>query len=208
MPIAPRSNVTPIPQRPSGESGKYWGQPWMDDIPSEVEQQPWPDQPGGAPPPTIPQPFGPGDLPRQGPVTNVGANDQGPAAKIPLGRVQGQPFLLPQYGNLGQTRPLGPREYIRLPDGGWASEMTYTVRLGNQWAVVPGLWIINGVPTRVDEDQAPELAQQSGLNWRTFPDKKSADDYAVQREQIWQTTPFGRSDMQPPLWSRRWPPQR
>jgi hypothetical protein len=133
----------------------------------------------------------------------------GPAEKYPVGPLQGQPFLRPQYDNLGATRPLGPGEYVKLPDGSWASEMTNTVQLQNgQWAVVPGLWIINGVPMRVDEDQSAQLADQSGLTWRTFPDEPSAEAYANQREQIWQTTPFGRSDMQQPLWSRTWPPPR
>jgi hypothetical protein len=96
---------------------------------------------------------------------------------------------------------------VQLGDGSWASEMSYTLQLGNQWAVVPGLWVINGVPTRVSEDQAAELAQQSGLVWRTFPDERAASDFALQRENVWEKTPQGRSDMQTPLWSRPWPPR-
>ena len=134
-------------------------------------------------------------------------SDAGPAAGIPLGPLKGKPNLMPQYNNLGQNRPLGPGEYVTLPNGSWASEMTYTLQLGNQWAVVPGLWLMNGVPTRVDEDQAAELAQQSGLQWRTFPDEKSANEYSNQRESTWEKTPVGRSDMQPPLWSKPWPPR-
>jgi hypothetical protein len=133
-------------------------------------------------------------------------SDQGPAAQIPLGPVKGKFYSRPElFNQLGRVRPLGPGEYVDM-DGNWASEMTYTLRLGNHWSVVPGLWVINGVPTRVNEDQAIELAQQSGLIWPTFKNSQEADKFAIAREAIWEKTPHGRSDQQKPLWSKKWPP--
>src|SRR5215469_4796399 len=120
----------------------------------------------------------------------------GPAAQIPFGPLKGRAQLLPQFANLGRVRPFGPGEYVDLGNSGMANEMTYTTQLGNQWAVVPGLWLVNGVPTRVTEDQATEYAQQSGLIWPTFKSLEEADQFAQQREAVWQKTPHGRTDMQ------------
>lgn len=116
--------------------------------------------------------------------------------------------MLPHFGSLGQNRPFGPGEYLHLPNGSWASEMTYTLPYQGKYAVLPGLWLKNGVPHHVTEDEAIELAQQSGLNWPMFDQEAHAEQYATQREQRWQTAPFGRSDFYPPLWSRQWPPQQ
>jgi hypothetical protein len=136
-------------------------------------------------------------------------DDKGPAAKVPYGALKGQPHLLPQqYGSLGANRPLGPGEFVGTPDGNWESEMTYSVPIGGKWSVVPGLWLMNGVPTHVNEDQAQQLAQQSGLNWPTFDNEQQANQFADQREAIWEKTPFGRSNAQQPLWSRPWPPKK
>lgn len=134
-------------------------------------------------------------------------DNQGPAAKIGHGPVQGKAMLRPEFQSLGRNRPFGPGEYLHLPDGNWASEMTYSLPYQGKFAVLPGLWLMNGVPTHVSEDQATELAQQSGLQWPTFDTQENADQYANQREARWQTTPFGRSDYYPALWSRPWPPQ-
>lgn len=133
-------------------------------------------------------------------------DDAGPAAEVPYGPLTGKLRHYPAYDHLGKVRPLGPGEYVAAPDGSWESEMTYTVPLGKQWAVVPGLWLKNGVPTHVTEDEAAKLATSSGLNWATFPDETQANAFANQREAIWQKTPFGRSDHQKPLWSLKWPP--
>ena len=134
------------------------------------------------------------------------ADQPGPAARIPYGPLKGRARLLPQYGNLGTNRPLGPGEFVAAPEGSWESEMTYTLPMGGKWSVVPGLWLMNGVPTHVTEDQATALAQASGLVWPMFGSEDEANQFANQREQTWQRTPFGRSDMQKPLWSRKWPP--
>jgi hypothetical protein len=132
-------------------------------------------------------------------------SDPGPAAQVPYGPLQGKPNLLPQFSNLGKNRPFGPGEYVDS-GGSWESEMTYTLPMGDKWSVVPGLWVMDGVPHHVTEDQAIELAQGSGLNWPSFASQEEADKFAAERESKWQTTPFGRSDLQQPLWTRRWPP--
>jgi hypothetical protein len=128
----------------------------------------------------------------------------GPAERIPYGPVKGVPHLLEQFNGLGATRPLGPGEYITLPNGAMANEMTYTTEVGgkNRWGVVPGLWIVNGVPTHVTEDQAGEYAERSGLNWKIFPTVQAAEKFANDREAVWERTPHGRTDAQPALWTR------
>lgn len=129
--------------------------------------------------------------------------------EIPFGPVKGALRSLPQFENLGQVRPFGPGEYLETGPGSMASEMSVTVPYeNNQWAVLPGLWIVNGVPTRINEDQATEYAKQSGLIWPTFPSQDEADKFATEREAVWEKTPHGRTDLQRPLWSRKWPPQR
>jgi hypothetical protein len=114
----------------------------------------------------------------------------------------GEHHLLPKYDNLGTTRPLGPGEYIKNTDGSWSNEYSTTVQLGDKWSVVPTLWLKNGKPTILTEDQAADTAKQSGLTFQSFPDESAAEAFSQQRENKWQQIPMGRSDMQPPLWSR------
>lgn len=125
-------------------------------------------------------------------------------SQIPYGPVPGQRTLLPQqYGDLGNTRPFGPGESVRMPDGTVTSEESYTSQLANgKWAVIPGLWLINGVPHRVREDQAVQLANQSGLDWVLSADsQQAADKMSVDREGKWEQNSDTRT--QPPLWRRR-----
>jgi len=123
------------------------------------------------------------------------------------GPMRGRLYTLPQYNQLGQIRPFGPGEYVDRGEGLWSSEETRTVEYGDGYAVVPGLWLVNGKPMMVDDAQAAQYAQQSKLSWPTFPTVKEAEDFATQREEKWQTVPIGRSDLQQPLWSRTWPPE-
>lgn len=127
----------------------------------------------------------------------------GPAAEIPYGPVQGKLNLLPQFNDLGPTRPFGQGEYLTMPNGSLTSEETYTVPFGGKWYVVPGLWLKNGVPHHVTEDEAIELMQQSGLDWpHAYNSLEEADAYANQREQHWEDNP-GQTMSQPSLWRRR-----
>lgn len=131
------------------------------------------------------------------------AGEPGPASGIPYGKVEGQLTLLPQFDAAGQTRPFGPGESIALPNGMTANEMTWTVPIGNRWTVVPGLWLMNGVPTHLTEDQAREQAMKSGFQWPfTFDTLQQADAYARQREDNWENMAQGphMTTAQPPLW--------
>lgn len=127
-------------------------------------------------------------------------------------QLYGQQHLLPQYQSLGNIRPLGPGEFIQhnnpvTGEPTISSEETVTVPYQGRWAVLPSLWMVNGHAMVVDEDTAAQYAQASGLNWRTFNSQGEAETWAKQREQNWYRS-GGRTDTQPPLWSRPWPPQR
>jgi hypothetical protein len=145
---------------------------------------------------------------------STGASDQALAQRgqeeterQPFGPLKGKATLSPRYDNLGKIRPLGPGEFVSLDGGGMANEMSWTVEMGNnQWGVVPGLWVVNGIPTHVPAPIAQQYARQSNLNWPTFGSEEDANKWAEQREAIWEKTPHGRTDMQQPLWSRKWPP--
>jgi hypothetical protein len=128
--------------------------------------------------------------------------------EIPLGPIKGRLHRLPQYENLGQVRPFGPGEWVQMSSGAMTSEESVTIPYNNRWAVVPGLWLVNGVPTKVNEDQATEYAQQSGLQWPEFDTENLANQFANHREAIWERTPQGRTDMQRALWSRKFPGSR
>jgi hypothetical protein len=134
-------------------------------------------------------------------------DDDGPAADIPLGPVKGRVRVHSRYNSLGRIRPFGPGEGVDMGGGNYANEMTWTTQLGDKWSVIPGLWLINGVPTKVDEDQAAEYAQASGLNWPLFDSQKEADAFAQQREAFWESQGLNHdTTAQAPLWSRPWPP--
>lgn len=127
----------------------------------------------------------------------------GPAAEIPYGPVKGDLNLLPQFNDLGSTRPFGQGEFLKMPNGSITSEETYTVPVGNKWYVVPGLWLIDGVPTHVTEDQAIDLMQQSNLDWpNAYDTLEEADKYSIDREQHWEDNP-GQTMSQVSLWRRR-----
>jgi hypothetical protein len=123
-----------------------------------------------------------------------------------VGAMQGQAYLLPQYSAMGQTRPFGPGEYFMNQGGLWSNEITTTVtdpRLNNgQPSVIPTLWIVNGVPTRVSEDQATELAIKSGLTFQSFPNQQQAETFANSRESNWQNIKPQMSGSVAPLWTK------
>jgi hypothetical protein len=123
-----------------------------------------------------------------------------------LGPQPGRLYRLQKYDNLGAIRPFGPGEYLHNPDGSMSNEETLTVqRPDGKWMIVPGLWMVNGQAHKVDDDQALQYAQQSGLIWPTFENQNWANQFAGHREAIWERTPQGQTDAQPPLWSRPLP---
>lgn len=172
------------------------------------------------PPPTTP-PWNPmGSYSVQGPAapqiplhqdpqtgTWLDAYGRPPARQIPPGPIAGTMHRLPTlYDQLGANRPLGPGEYVSRTGGGVASEETVGPwkTANNLYMVAPGLWLINGVPTSVTEDQARELVRQSNLNFPTFPSREAGNAYINQRENIWEKNPQeGNTWIQPPVWSQK-----
>lgn len=118
----------------------------------------------------------------------------------------GTPHLLPQFDNLGELRPLGPGEWLQNPNGSWSSERTFTIQdpslNGGKPSVVPGLWIQNGRPVQLTEDQAAQAAARSHLLFPSFPTMGEAEKFANDREAVWEKTPEGHSEAQPPLWKQ------
>ena len=166
--------------------------------------------------PQLPQPHGDqGDPQQQQPQRAAGgAADRafamvrrangGPAPiGIPL---PGELHSLSRFDSLGTTRPFGPGEWLQNPDGSWSNERTSTVQNsalnGGRPSVVPGLWIRDGRPVLLNEDQAAEMAARSGLTFPAFDTMKQAETFARQREAQWQTAPEGDSAGQSPLWSQ------
>jgi hypothetical protein len=121
-----------------------------------------------------------------------------------LGALPGQLHLNPQIAPQvqGNARPLAPGEYLTNPQGSWSSEMTYTVPYNGGFAVIPGMWIVDGKPVRVDEDQATTYAKQTGLNFQTYPDEAAAEKASQAREDQWQTMQPQDAAKVAPLWGK------
>jgi hypothetical protein len=120
------------------------------------------------------------------------------------GKLYLNPTVAPQTAD-PSTRPLGPGEYLENPDGGWSNEMSATVAdpglNGGQATNVPTLWIVNGKPMRVSEDQAAQLAAKSGLAFPGFKTIEEADQAAAAREAQWQKIKPQDAGSVAPLWS-------
>lgn len=114
--------------------------------------------------------------------------------------------LIPQYNQLGDIRPLGPGEFVKNKNGSWSNEITTTVQdsriNGGKPTVIPTLWVVNGKPTRVSEDQATDFAAQSGLYFPGFGSMKDAEGFANKREANWQKVGEGDTSGTPALWSQ------
>jgi hypothetical protein len=123
----------------------------------------------------------------------------------PEGQLQGTPYLLPQFNSLGPTRPMGAGEYFQNQSGSWSNEITGTVQdpnlNGGKPTVVPTVWIKNGQVFRVSEDEAIQLAIQSGLTFPSFADAKTAEDFSTAREANWQNIKPGDASV-PALWTQ------
>lgn len=134
-----------------------------------------------------------------------------PAAKeMPkLGALPGKLFLdktiAPQVP-AGAPRPFAPGEYVQNPDGSWSSEISVTVTNpklnGGKATNLPSLWIVNGKPVRVSEDQAAAYALKSGLEWPSFGSIKEADAAASARETKWQGMDQKQARAIAPLWTK------
>lgn len=103
----------------------------------------------------------------------------------------------------GAPRPLSPGEHIQNPGGSWSSEITTTVphpTATGKWTNLPTVWIINGQPRRLTEEEAIAAAKQSGLKWSSYDSSEAADKAAVAREALWQMLKPEQAVSIPPLW--------
>lgn len=150
----------------------------------------------------------PGVTLAQAPVAPPQESDAGQMPEIGVlpGKLFLNPSTAPQVN--GPARPFGPGEYIQNPNGSWSSEITTTTSPGTYPAlnggaptVIPTLWIIDGKPTRVDEDTAAEFAVRSGLKFPSFNTPDEAEAYSVSREGQWQNVEPQNSSSVPSLWS-------
>jgi hypothetical protein len=128
-----------------------------------------------------------------------------PAYGTLLGTTHFNPAIAPAVP-AGAPRPLTPGEYVQNPNDRWSSEISTTVphpTKPGKWTNVPSVWLVNGVPKRLTDDQSIAAARQSGLDWPEFPTADVADRSAGAREEDWQRVgPEGASQV-PPLWNRR-----
>lgn len=115
--------------------------------------------------------------------------------------------IIPGYDRLGAERPLGPGEWIKNKNGSWSNEITSTVEdknlNGGKPTVVPTLWMVDGKPTTVSEDEAARLAATSGLKFPSFSTMKDAEKFANARESNWQNVPEGATRNVPALWQEQ-----
>lgn len=91
----------------------------------------------------------------------------------------------------GAPRPFAPGESVTNPGGSWSSERTMTVShpsLNNGAATnIPSIWIKDGKPYQAkNEDEAVQLALQSGLPFKSYGDISEADKASIDREDTWQ----------------------
>src|SRR5665213_958759 len=119
------------------------------------------------------------------------------------GELHTDPSLAPQVP-AGAARPFAPGEYNKNPNGSWSSEESMTSEHPSQpgrWTNVPSLWLKGGKAyVAHDEDEASDLAKQSGLNWPAYPSEDSANAAAENREGMLQGIDPDKSSSVPPLW--------
>lgn len=91
---------------------------------------------------------------------------------------------------LGAPRPLAPGEWNDNPNGSWSSEISATVQDKSlnrgRPTVIPTMWIANGKPIQVSEDDAIAYARASGLKFKSFDSMQQAEAFANAREASWQ----------------------
>jgi hypothetical protein len=119
------------------------------------------------------------------------------------GTVRLNPALAPSVP-AGSPRPLAPGEWVQNPEGSWSSEISTTVTdpalNGGRPTIIPTLWLVDGKPTRVDEDTAVEYAKRSGLDFRGYDTPQAADKAADAREDEWQGLAPEQAGSVPALW--------
>lgn len=102
----------------------------------------------------------------------------------------------------GAARPFGPEESVKNPDGSTSSEISLTVtnpRLNNGAAtLIPSVWMVDGQPMRVSEDQAVEYALKSGLRFPPHRSIDAAESYITKRHEL-----LDAGQPASPLWQQR-----
>lgn len=150
------------------------------------------------------------DVPATAPAsaTSLGAGVMPPALPAE-GPLAGKAFLDPNVAPKvpdGAPRPLAMTEHVVNPDGSTSNEISVTVQdkslNGGKPTLLPSLWVVNGQPTRVNEDQAVAFAKQSGLRFKSFDTLDQAEKFATDRETKWQTTKSEDAGKVEPLWSQ------
>jgi hypothetical protein len=123
-----------------------------------------------------------------------------PAGQL-LGLQQTNRGKLPRVPR-GAARPFGPEESVTNPDGSTSSEVSLTVtdpRLnGGSATIVPSVWMVNGKPMRVSQDQAVDFAIRSGLRFRPHQSIEAADQWVTERHKG-----LDAGQQVAPLWEQR-----
>lgn len=113
---------------------------------------------------------------------------------------------------VGVTRPFMSGEYMLNPNGSWSSEMATTVSHselnGGRPTNVPTLWLRDGKPVRVTDDQAARLAAQSNLSFPAYNSLAEAQRASIARENNWQSVEPQNSGAVPTIWSLPTPTPR
>lgn len=128
-----------------------------------------------------------------------------PAEGVLQGKAMLNPALAPKVPE-GAPRPFAMAEHVINPDGSVSNEISITVQdkslNGGKPTLLPSLWVVDGKPTRVNDDQAVQFAKQSGLSFKSFDTPEAAEKFAVDRETAWQTTRPEDAGKVEPLWSQ------
>lgn len=134
-----------------------------------------------------------GDLPKEG---------------VLPGKLSLNELLAPRVPE-GSPRPFATGEGIKSPDGSVSSEISIGVmhpKLNNgRYTTLPSLWLVNGKPTRVDDDTAVKYALQSGLAWGSQDNAKAGDAFDAAREDKWQGLSQKQASGVPALYSQAGP---
>lgn len=134
------------------------------------------------------------------------AQTEAPQFQVLPGQLHLNPNIAPQVPQ-GAPRPLGPGEFLQNPNGSWSNELSVTVPAGDQFTVLPSLWVVDGKPVRVSEDLASIYAELSGLEFQKFNTQEEAEMFAQQREANWQAMDPNASRRVKPLYTNGPQPQ-
>jgi hypothetical protein len=154
----------------------------------------------GAAPPQQQQPMGLLNSPMA-----VGGRSDIDMGLPPEGLLAGPLRLLPNQAPpaVGGVRPMVPGESVTNPDRSISNEISITVTHpklnGGKATVIPTVWLVNGVPRRVSEEQAIEYAAKSGLGFPGHASIDAAEQWITERHKMLDDPRLGTPK---PLWQR------